>query len=62
MEQDFATVEKARGAYTADSNSSGDNFDHALRPELTHDSVLGMQSHGHFGDGDDNPYVHQHVR
>lgn len=68
-ERDFATAEKAEmNRYTADSNSSGDNLEpiNSLRPELTHDSVLGMQSHGHLGDkardGDENPYVHQHVR
>lgn len=69
-ERDFASAEKAEGRYTADSNSSGENIENALqhqmtknslRPELTHDSVLGMQSHGHYGDGDDNPYVHQSV-
>ncbi|EGP85793.1 unnamed protein product [Zymoseptoria tritici ST99CH_1A5] len=51
-----------KGAAGYNSNSSGEHIDdNRLKPELTHDSVLGMQSHGHPGDGVDNPYVHQHM-
>jgi hypothetical protein len=61
MARDNAVAEKDAGAYHG-SNSSGEQIDNnSLKPELTHDSVLGMQSHGHPGDGVDNPYVHQHV-
>lgn len=61
MARDNAMAEKEAGQYNA-SNSSGEHIDNnMLKPELTHDSVLGMQSHGHPGDGVDNPYVHQHM-
>jgi hypothetical protein len=62
MAYDNAMAEKGGAGYNG-SNSSGEHIDNnQLKPELTHDSVLGMQAHGHPGDNEiDNPYVHQTV-